>query len=254
MKSIWKGYIAFGLVNIPIKLYSAVEAKKTDFKLVHKSCKTPIHYKRWCSYHDMEVQWEDIEKGIEIGKDDYFLITKEEIEKLKPEKSDFMEVIEFIDSDQIDSIYFEKHYFAAPESNKEKAYFLFKEILQATAKVAIGKIVMRENEYVCMIKSYKRGLLLTTLNYSYQIRDIDEIEELKDEVKLQKNEIELANELINKLYKEDFDIVQFKDTFSEKLKVKIKERLEGKEVILDKPKVEEEKQTLIEALKASIER
>src|SRR5512138_3220350 len=100
MKSIWKGSISFGLVNIPVRLYSAIESQKQGFRLLHKKDKTPIKYKRWCPKHDKEVDWVDIVKGVEVAKNKYYVLEKDELEKLKPKKSDTIDIIEIIDSKQ----------------------------------------------------------------------------------------------------------------------------------------------------------
>jgi DNA end-binding protein Ku len=249
MKSILSGSISFGLVNIPIKLYSAVQHHAVNFKLVHKKDSSPIKYKRYCEKENKEVEWKDIAKGIEISKGKFIVLSKEEIQKFKPAKSDLIEVIKFIDAKHLDPIYFNNHYFMAPRKEKDKAYFLFREVLQSTSKIAIARFVMREKEYVCVISSYKNGLLLSTLNYAYEIKDIKQIEELKNPPKLRKEELVLAKELINKLYFSEFDISEFKDTFLEQLKASIKQKEEGK-VIIIKPKVKTK--NLVEALKASL--
>jgi DNA end-binding protein Ku len=221
------------------------------FRLLCGKCHTPLHYRRWCSKCKKEIEWEDVAKGIEISKGKFFVLTKEKLERLKPEKSDAVDIVEFVDKGMIDPIFFDRHYYIAPEKAKEKAYFLFREVLEAAAKVAVGRFVMREKEYVCAIESYKKGMLLTTLNYLYEIRDINKIEELKTAPKLKKEELKLAKELINKLYEKEFDISEFKDTFAEKLKELIKKMLKGEEIAVKKAKPEEKK-TLMEALKASI--
>jgi len=254
MKSVWDGSISFGLVNIPVKLYSAVEQQAIGFRLLHKKCDTPLKYKRWCPKCKKEVEWENVVKGLEIKKGEFFVLTKKKLEKLKPEKTSTIDIIEIIDAQQIDPIFFDKHYFAAPQMDKEKAYFLFKEVLQSTAKTAIGRFVMREKEYVCAIESYKKGLLLTTLNYAYEIRDINKIEALKKAPALKKEELKLAKELINKLYEEEFDIKKFKDTFAEELKKVIKKIAKGEKIKGAKVEKPEKKKKLMEALKASIEK
>ena len=227
MKTIWNGSISFGLVTIPVKLYSAVQPKSLKFKLLSKKDNSPIKYKRVSEKDGKEVKWEDIVKGYEISKGNYYTITKEELSKLKPEKSDLIEVLEFVNVDRIDPIYFNSHYYVAPEKEKEKSFFLFKNVLQTSGKAAIAKFVMHEKEHVCVIVSYKNGLLLTTLNYAYEIRDISEIEELKGSISLREEELKLAKTLIEQLTKEEFKISQFKDTFKEQLDEAIKNKEKG---------------------------
>lgn len=254
MKAIWNGSISFGLVNIPIRLYSAVEAKQAKgFRMLHKKDNVPIKYKRWCPKHDKEVEWDDIVKGLEISKDKYFVLEKAELDRLKPEKSSTIDILEIIDAKQIDPIYFENHYFVGPDAEKEKAFFLLKHVLEQSAKAAVGRFVMREKEYVCAIESYKSGLLLTTLSYAYEIRDINKVEFLEKPPKLSQQEIALASQLIEKLLKKEFDITQFKDNYLEDLKELIRKKTKGRiiEVKIADKKLKKEK-NLIEALKASL--
>lgn len=253
MKTIWKGSISFGLVNIPIKLYSAIEERGVKMRLLYKKNLSPIRYKRWSDKSGKEIAWEDIVKGVEVGEDEFIVLTRAEIEAIKPERSKTVEIIEFVDAVQVDPIYFNSHYYIAPDKPKEKAFFLLKEILGQTMKMAIGQFIMREKMYTCAIESYREGLLLTTLNYGYEIKDISAIEELKEKPKLSKQELELAKQLIDKISVKKFNINDFKDDFHESLMTIIKKKEKGKTIVIPKkkePKVKEE--NLIAALKASL--
>ena len=253
MKSIWNGSLSFGLVNIPVKMYSAVEAKAVSFRLLHKKHNAPIHFKRWCDECKKEVKWDEIVKGLEVAKDQYYIFTKEELKSIRPERTNSIDIIKIIDSHQLDPIYFDNHYYLGPEKKKEKPFFLFKEILQETAKAAVGRFVMREKEYICIVTAYRKGMLLTTLNYAYEIRDIDALEELKSGPKFRKEEQELAKQLINKIYDKNFDIAEYKDTFAEELKKLIKKKEKGEPIeIVEAEKEETSEENLVEALKASL--
>ena len=254
MKSIWNGAISFGLVNIPIKLYSAVESKAFSFRMLDKESHSPIKYKRVAEKTGKEVAWADIVKGVEISKGKFFVPTKEQIASIKPEKSDTIDIVEFVDQDQIDPVYFNSHYYIGPSKEKDKAYFLFREILQSTARTALGRFVMREKEYVCTIKSYKQGMILTTLNYSYEVREIKNVDNLSSAPKIGDSELKLAGELINKLYKTKFNIDQFKDTFAEEMEKIMKKAAKGEVIEMAKPgkKIAKE-DNLIAALKASLD-
>jgi DNA end-binding protein Ku len=251
MRAIWSGAIAFGLVNIPIKLFSAVSQQTLGFKLLCKKCHTPVKYKRYCPGCDDDVAWEDIVKGLEISKGEFMIFTPEELESMKPEKSDRIEISEFIDANEIDPIFYNKPYFIAPAKAKEKSYFLFREVLIASDKIAIGRFVMREKEYVCAIRNYGDGLLLSTLNYSYEIRDINDIKEIKQAPELNKKELNLAIKLVEQLYEEEFHLEKFHDTFAEQLKEMIdkKEKVHVEEAT---PTKKGETKNLMEALKASL--
>lgn len=254
MKAIWKGSISFGLVDIPIRLYSAIETKGTHMKLLYKKDLSPIRYKRWSDKSKKEVPWEDIVKGVEIGEDEYVVLSQKELESIKPERSKAIDIVEFINKSQLEPIYFNSHYYLAPEKAKEKAFFLLKEILEQTEKVAIGQFAMHEKLHTCAIESYNEGLLLTTLNYGYEIRDISEIKELQPKPKLTKQELALAKQLIDKITVKQFDINVFKDTFHESLMKMVKKKESGEKVITieekEKPKAKEK--NLIASLKASL--
>jgi DNA end-binding protein Ku len=253
MKSIWNGSISFGLVNIPIKLYSAIESKAFGFRMLDSKTHSPIKYKRISEKTGKEVPWKEIVKGIEVSKGKFFVPSKEQLSAIKPEKSGTVDIVEFVDDQQIDPIFFNSHYFIGPSKEKEKTYFLFKEVLQATARTALGRFVLRDKEYLCAIKSYKQGLLLTTLNYAYEIRDISKVDNLANAPKLQKQEMELAKELINKLYKEDFNISKFKDSFAEEMEKMLRKAAKGEVIeVRQEEKKAKKEENLIEALKASL--
>src|SRR5688572_11579233 len=154
MRAIWTGAISFGLVNIPVKLYSAIESKeKLHFRMLHDKHLAPIQYKRICSECGKDVPWNNVVKGIETTKDNYFVISREELRKIKPEKTDSIKILEFIDSDQLDILYLSGHYFLGPSQKKEEAFFLLREVMRLTGKVAVGKFVLRDKEYLCAIRS-----------------------------------------------------------------------------------------------------
>lgn len=253
-KVVWKGSITFGLVNIDIQLYSAISQHSLGFKLLHAKCETPIQYKRWCDSCKKEVDWSEIVKGFKLSTGHYFILTKENLEKLKPEKTDFINIIEFVEQSALNTIYFDQHYYVKPSKSADKVFFLFKEALKKTNKIGIGQFVMRDKEYICAIQSYNDILLLTTLNYAYEVRSIN-ISEIKIP-KLKTDEIKLAQELISKLTVKKFDINKFKDTFAQKLKERIHESAKkgGKKIkkakVIKKPKHEEV--SLINMLKKSL--
>jgi DNA end-binding protein Ku len=253
MKVVWKGSISFGLVNIPVRLYAAVEPQSKGFRLLHKKDKVPIQYKRWCPKHKQEVAWGDIVKGVEMGKNKYVVLEKEELDQLKPKKTDEIEIVEIIDAWQIDPIYYDHHYFIGPDSENEKAYFLFKQVMEQCAKAALGRFVLHEKEYVCAIESYKEGLLLTTLNYAHEIRNITHVDFLADTPTMKAQEVSLAMQLIEKLEKKEFDITKFEDTYMDELKALLKKKVKGVVIVVkQKPEKVAKEKNLIEALKASL--
>ncbi len=251
MRAVWSGSIAFGLVTIPIKLYSAVSSKAGHFRLLHSKHPAPIRYKRFCEKCEKEVPWDEIDRGVEVGKNRYVKLSQEEIKKIRPEKTETIDIKEIVDLQQIDPLYFNSHYYVGPADAKQKSYFLFKEVLQSTAKVAIGTFVLKDKEHVCAIEAYRDGMLLTTLNYADEIKDMEEIEELKQAPKISKEEFKLAMELIDKITAKEFTIEKYEDTFAEELKKLLKKKEKG-EIIVEKKVTKKKEKDLIEALKESL--
>jgi len=252
-KSIWNGSISFGLVNIPVKVYTATVSKEISFKSLDKEGH-PIHYKRWCPICNREVEWNEIKKGYKISKDKYVIIEKSDLEKIRLKTTKAIEIIEFVDASQIDPLFYEKAYYVVPEETGKKAYVLFVEALRLTNKVAIGKVVMKNKEYLVALRAYKKGLVMHVLHYIGEVKNIEELEEIKHLVPVREEELKLAQALIQKLTEKEFDISKFKDSYTEALKKLIKAKVEGKEIVeVEEEKKEEKEKSLVEALKASVE-
>jgi DNA end-binding protein Ku len=252
MRSIWNGSIAFGLVNIPVKLYAAVDSQRVSFKLLCKPCMTPVRYERYCEGCKEQIEWSDTVKALDLGGGNYLPFSREELDEIKPEKTNRIEIEEIIDGENIDPIQYNKPYFCAPSTGKDRSYHLFKRVLEDSGKVAVGRFVMREKEYVCAIRPFKKGLLLSTLHYAFEIRDIDTLDTLADAPSLKKDEVQLAEKLVDQLYEKEFNIDHFKDRFAEQLKAMIesKDKITIERTESDEPVFDES--SLMEALKASL--
>jgi DNA end-binding protein Ku len=251
--AIFKGNVSFGLVSVPVKIYTATEPKEIEFHNLCPVCHTPLKYKRWCPKCDKEVEWKDIVKGYKLTKERWVILEKEELEKIKLPSSKSIDIQEFIDVSQIDPIYFEKSYYVVPDEGGEKAYSLLVEALRLANKAAVGKVVMKDKEYLIVLRAFKKGLVMHILFYLGEVRDIEELPELKKLVVVSKEELELAKLLISKLTREEFRIEDFKDNYTEALKKLIKAKAEGKEFEVKEEKPAEEAKSLMEALKASVE-
>jgi len=251
MRALWKGSISFGLVNIPVKIYSTAESRGVKFRQLCSKCNTPIKMKKYCPNHG-DLDNSEVVLGYEIEKGKFVIVEEEEIKRYIPKKTDVIKIVEFVDRDSIDEILRDKVYYVIPESGGADAYFLLQYVLDITNKAAIGKFVMRNKEYVGAIIPYRSALILETLHYKDEVRDLDAFEILKSPPELGDEEIELAKVLINKLYR-DFKIDEFKDEYTEKLieAIKAKARGELMEVKIEEKKTE--KKNLIELLKASVE-
>jgi DNA end-binding protein Ku len=257
MKPIWHGTVSFGLVSIPVNLYSAINTETYDFDMLHAKCHHHITYERWCPHCKKKVPWQSIVKGIKKADGSYFIITKENLEALKPTKTDSISIVEFVPASEINPLYLEKHYYLAPKKTDEKAFFLFKQALATTDKVAIGQFVMRNKEYVCAITPYKDAFILNTLNYAYEIRDMKNIKELQKIPKVNTAELSLAKELIKKLTKKKFDLSKFKDTFIQQLKKAIasaKKTKKGRATKIKVTRKPKKEKALVSMLKQSLKK
>ncbi len=248
--AIWKGSISFGLVNIPVKVYSATKEKSVRFHLLCPYCKTPLQYKRYCPKCKKEIKWEDVVKGYKLG-DRYIPLEKSELEKIKLKTLKIIEISEFVDAGQIDSLFIKKNYYLAPAEGGEKAFSLFREVLELTGKVAIGRVVLRGKEYVVAIRPYRKGLVLSVLYYKDEIVPIEQLEELKKLVVVKEQELALAKALIEKMTG-DLSLERFKDRYKEEVEKLVEKKIKGEEF---EEREEKEKQTegdVIEQLKATL--
>jgi DNA end-binding protein Ku len=255
-RSIWKGSISFGLVNIPIKLYSAAEEKAFSFNQLCKNGHR-IQYKRWCSLEDREVPYEEVQKGYEIAKDNYVLIQKEELESIKLKTTKTIDIKEFVDAREVDPIFVQKSYYVAPDSKTpDKAYVLLVNILKNTEKIAIGKVVLREREQLVALRAFQRGIVMHILHYLEEIRPMDEIKEISasatNKVKLEEQELALGKILVDQLRSERFDIGNYGDAYAQELEKLIEAKSHGKLHTVKEEEPKESTKDLLEALKASV--
>jgi DNA end-binding protein Ku len=252
-RALWKGSISLGLVNIPVAIYIAAKDRIIEFHNLCGKCHTPLTYKRWCPHCEREVAWNEIVKGYKISKDKYVVISKKELEAIRLKSTKAIEIVQFIDASQIDPLFMEKNYYLVPQEGGEKAYTLFRNVLEITGKAAIGKVVFRGKQHLVAIRHYKKGLIMTVLHYKDEIIPMEELEALKRMVVIKEAEIRLAKALIEKLSGK-FEIEKFKDEYVEAVARLIKKKAAG-EKIKEKP-IEIEptpSRDLMKALKASVE-
>ncbi|MCW1296825.1 MAG: Ku protein [Candidatus Parvarchaeota archaeon] len=252
--AIWKGSISFGLVNIPIKIYVATKPKEIEFNNLCSECNTPLEYKRWCPKCEKEIAWRDVKKGFKISKDKWIVIEKEDLNKIKLPSTKTIDIKQFVDISQIDPIFFEKSYYVVPDEGGVKSYSLLVEALRITNKAAVGKVVMRDKEYLVCLRPFQNGLIMHILFFLSEIKDIKKLKELENLVIVSKEELELAKMLINKLTQQEFNPAKFKDQYTEALKELIKAKSEGKEFKVSAEERVEKAEELISALKESIEK
>jgi len=249
MKSIWSGSIGFGLVNIPIKLLSAIESSKLDFDMLDKKDHANIKFKRVNGNTGKEVLWENIVKGYMLD-DKYVLLDDNDFKKASPEKSAHIEILQFVKAAEIDAVYFEAPYFVQPEKSGTRAYQLLKEALEKTGKAGLGSFVMRQREHVCLIKPYENVLVLNRLRFAEEVRNPAEL--TTTATKAKPAEVKMAIDLIDQLTK-PFKPSIFKDEYSDKLMKIIKAKAKNKPIPYKPMKIVHSKTTdLMDQLKASL--
>jgi len=250
MRAIWSGAIGFGLVNIPVKLFSATQQSELDLDMLDKKDNANIKFQRVNANTGKEVAWENIVKGYKLNER-YVVLTSEDFEKASPEKNKIIEIAEFTDEKEIDSIYYETPYYLQPEKSGVKAYTLLREALKKTGKVGLGTFVLRNRESLVIIKPHKDILLLNKIRFQEEIRDAGEIDVPKSTVKPE--EIKMATQLISQLSHE-FDIAQYKDSYTDKLMKLIKAKAKGKKIATSPLRVvHSPSKDLMAQLKASLE-
>ncbi|HMS64377.1 MAG TPA: Ku protein [Ignavibacteria bacterium] len=252
MKAIWKGSIGFGLVNIPVKLYSATQQSNLDFDMVEAKNMGKIHFKRVNEETGKEVKWEDIGKAYKLN-DKYILLDDEDFENAAPEKSKVIEINHFVKESEIDTIYYENSYFVEPEKSGTRAYALLRAALTESGKVGISQFVFRTAEVLSVLKPLDNILVLSKIRFAEEIRDPGEFN-LPAEKGVKPAELKMALSLINQ-YSGKFNIKKFKDEYSSKLLKLIKAKSKGKnstQVIREITK--SDTRDLMEQLKASLKK
>lgn len=231
MHTLWKGALSFGLVHIPIRLYSASSPRELSFKLLHKKDLSEIRYARICKKEGKEIPWEEIVKGFEYEEGNYVVLTEEDFQKANPQKTKTIEILDFTDAQQVDTIYYDTPYYLEPEKGAEKAYFLLFEALKKTKKMAIGRFIFHNHEHIGAIKIHKNRLLLHQFRYQNELKEMPEIKRSKKD--LSKTELDLAVNLINKLSR-PFKPENYVDTYTEEIKQIIKKKAKGEKIIVKK--------------------
>ena len=249
MKAIWTGSIGFGLVNIPIKMYSAVEDSSLDLDMLDKKDHANIKFKRVNENTGREVAWENIVRGYLLN-DKYVVLDKSDFEKASPEKTKHIEIIQFVDETEIDSTYFEAPYYLEPEKTGVRAYTLLREALGKSGKAGVGLFVMHNREHVCIIKTQEDVIVLNRIRFAQEIRSPKDLNLPK--AKSKPAELKMAINLIEQLTK-PFDISEFKDDYTDKLLKIIKAKSKGKKTPFKPMKVvHSTTKDLMEQLKASL--
>ena len=252
MRTLWKGAITFGLITIPVKLYSAVQEKGLKMNMLHGEDGGRIKFKRECSKCGKEVTWDDIVKGYEYSKEHYVTFTDEELEALEVDSIHAIDVVSFVPLEDIDPIYFNKTYYVAPEPSGLKAYKLLAEALEAEGQVGIAKVALREKEHLATIRLKDGIFVLETMHWPDEIRPA-EFDELDKKIDVRDAEVKMARQLVQQLSAE-FDPTEFKDEYRAALEKLVEQKVAGEEVTVAAAPEEEPTKVvdLMEALRASV--
>jgi len=233
-RPIWTGSISFGLVNVPIKLFSAVSAQDVRFHQLRKSDASRIRQKRVSVADGEEVPYEEIVKGYEIGPDQYVVVDPEELSALDPKSTQSIDIEEFVDLGQIDPVYYEHPYYLVPDKRAEKAYGLLSEAMQRTNKVAIARFVMRTKQYLAAIRPGPGGVLvLSTMNYADEVVPVDRLDGLpapEDLADVSERELKMAESLVESLTADEFEPEKYHDTYRQRVMELIEAKAAGETV------------------------
>jgi DNA end-binding protein Ku len=248
--SVWSGYLTFGLISMPIRLFSGARSSSISFNMLHRTDLQRIKQQLICSEENVPVSRDEIVKGYEYRKDEYVVIEPEEIKKIEPKTAKAMEILEFVKASEVDPLYFESSYFMVPEEAGRRPYALLTKALEESEYYGIAKITMHNREYTVFIRPHEGGLMLHTMYYA------DEVKEVKDfgapDVELKEAEVKVAHQLIEALA-DKWDPKKYHDEFQENLKKLIQAKLEGGAVAeVEKPKKLAPVVDLMSALKQSL--
>jgi DNA end-binding protein Ku len=249
-RAIWTGSISFGLVNVPVRMYSAISENDLRFHLIHEPDGGRIGYQKICKSEGEPVPDEEIVKGFEFEKDEFVVLEDEDFEAARTEGVKTIELSDFVPYDEIDPIYFERTYFLGPQEGGEKVYGLLREAMEQTGLAALGKFVMRDRQHLGCLRVREGALTLEKMFFHDEIRPLDEIAPGK--VKVAKTELEMATALIEQ-FSGEFDPTKYEDTYREALCGVIRAKRKGKTVTAPEPETEEEPADLMAALRASVE-
>src|SRR5881409_1137938 len=246
--------VSFGLVSIPVKLYSATEASHAiSFNLLHKGCGSRLRQQYFCVKEDVPVPREDMVKGYEFAKDQYVMFSPEELKALEETGTHSAEISEFVPIESIDPLFFDKAYYLAPDKGGAKPYALFARALRESKRCAIGRWAARGKQYIVMVRPVADGLVMQQLLYAGEVRSIGEIDIPKGEVK--EPELKLAQQLIEQQSSDAFDPGPYVDDVRERIDAAIQKKVEGQEITMaEAPEGGAQVIDLMEALRASLER
>ena len=252
-RPLWKGAISFGMVSIPIKVYSATEEKDVRFNMLHSADNSRVKQKLFCAEEDIEIDRStDVIKGYEITPGNYVIMEEDDFQKVNVESTHTIDIKSFVNLEAIDPILYQKTYYLEPEEIGQKPFALLMAALKETGRVAIAKVTFRQKEQLCSLRLYGNTIALETMFYADEVRTTDELSVPGEDMDVTDRDLTMARSLVDMLAEEDFDLAQYKDEYREGLLEIINKKAEGQ--IIETPVAAPAKITdLTEALRASVE-
>jgi DNA end-binding protein Ku len=248
--SVWSGYLTFGLISMPVRLFSGARSNGISFNMLHRDDLQRVKQQYYCPADNRVVERNEIVKGYEFRKGEYVVIEPEEIKKIEPQTAKTMEILEFVKSSEVDPVYFESSYYMVPEEAGRRPYALLTKALEESEYVAIAKLTMHNREYTVFLRPHEGGLMLHTMYYADEVRSVEEFG--APDVELKDAEVKVAHQLIEALAA-DWDPEKYHDTFQDNVKKLIETKLEGGTVAeIEKPKKLAPVVDLMAALKQSL--
>ncbi|NLM75039.1 MAG: Ku protein [Clostridiaceae bacterium] len=254
MRTMWKGSISFGLVNIPVNMFAATEDRDVRFKYLHKKCKTPVKNQRICPTCNEKITSEDIVRGYEYEPGQFVVIEKEDLEAIKPRSAKTIEIMDFVKLSEIDPIFFDKSYYLAPQdTGGSKAYNLLRQAMKDTGRIAVSRITIRDKQSLAVLRVYNNVLVLETIFFPDEVRSISQVPGIPQNLETDARELDMAKQLIENLTSE-FDPEKYRDEYREELLEMIRKKAEGKEIVSAPDAPQRNVIDLMAALQASLDK
>lgn len=250
MASLWTGYLTFGLISMPVRMFVGARGERISFHMLHRDDNSRVRQQLYCAEEDKPIDRSETVKGYEFRKGEYVVIEPEEIKKIEPRTAKAMEILEFVKEEDVDPVYFESSYYLMPEEAGRKPYALLVKSLEDTGYLGVAKVTMHNREYTVLLRPHKGGIMLHTMYYQNEVREVEGFGKVEIEPKAA--ELKIANQLIEALAAE-WDPTKYHDQFQENVKKLIKAHMEGKEIPeVEKPKKMAPVVDLMDALKKSL--
>ena len=253
MRTIWNGSISFGLVNIPIGLALATQRDDVSFRTIHRECGTPIKQRRWCPFHEREVEADELVKGWEVAKGEFVMVEESDLESVALQRSQSIEILRFVSLDDVDPVYFDRTYYLSPASAdaQRRPYVLLLRAMQETGMAAVGKFVLWGKENLCLIRAQGEALALELLFFADDVRSKSEIEDAVGATDVKDAELQLAGQVINSLAG-DWNPEDFENEYRRDLRAMLDAKLAGEQIKRPEPVAETPVIDLMEALRRSV--